>query len=49
MIDGNDVNGVAGGIRAMMEVELPRAGHLSNLEAPREFSQALVDFLGSPL
>ena len=30
-------------------VRLPRAGHLSNLEVPREFSIALADFLASPL
>lgn len=30
-------------------VKLLRAGHLSNLESPREFSTALADFLASPL
>jgi pimeloyl-ACP methyl ester carboxylesterase len=30
-------------------VEIPRAGHLSNLEAPGEFSAALADFLLAPL
>ncbi len=30
-------------------VKLLRAGHLSNLEAPREFSVAVADFLASPL
>lgn len=30
-------------------VKLPGAGHLSNLERPREFSHALADFLASPL
>lgn len=30
-------------------VDLPRAGHLSNLEAPDEFSAALADFLVAPL
>lgn len=30
-------------------VDIPRAGHLSNLEAPETFSDALVDFLVAPL
>jgi pimeloyl-ACP methyl ester carboxylesterase len=30
-------------------VRIPRAGHLSNLEAPEEFSAALADFLVAPL
>jgi pimeloyl-ACP methyl ester carboxylesterase len=30
-------------------VDIPRAGHLSNLEAPEEFSAALADFLVAPL
>ena len=30
-------------------VDIPRAGHLSNLEAPDEFSAALADFLAAPL
>ena len=30
-------------------VKLPRAGHLSSLESPRDFSTALCDFLTSPL
>ena len=30
-------------------VDIPRAGHLSNLEAPDEFSAALADFLVAPL
>lgn len=30
-------------------VRIPKAGHLSNLEAPEEFSAALADFLVAPL
>ena len=30
-------------------VDIPRAGHLSNLEAPEHFSAALADFLAAPL
>ena len=30
-------------------VDIPRAGHLSNLEAPDHFSAALADFLSAPL
>ena len=30
-------------------VRLPRAGHLSSIESPRDFSTALCDFLTSPL
>jgi pimeloyl-ACP methyl ester carboxylesterase len=30
-------------------VTLPRTGHLSSMEAPREFAAALADFLTSPL
>ena len=30
-------------------VDIPRAGHLSNLEAPGHFSAALADFLNAPL
>ena len=30
-------------------VDIPHAGHLSNLEAPEEFSAALTDFLVAPL
>ena len=30
-------------------VDIPRAGHLSNLEAPDAFSAALADFLAAPL
>lgn len=30
-------------------VNIPRAGHLSNIEAPEEFSAALADFLVAPL
>jgi pimeloyl-ACP methyl ester carboxylesterase len=30
-------------------VDIPQAGHLSNLEAPDEFSAALADFLAAPL
>ena len=38
----------AGIPRARM-VDIPRAGHLSNLEAPDEFTAALADFLVAPL
>jgi pimeloyl-ACP methyl ester carboxylesterase len=40
---------MAARLRRCRLVRLPRAGHLSNLEAPREFSIALADFLASPL
>jgi pimeloyl-ACP methyl ester carboxylesterase len=36
-------------IRRSNLVLLPRAGHLSNLEAPEQFSTALCDFLAAPL
>jgi 3-oxoadipate enol-lactonase len=29
-------------------VTIPEAGHLSNIEQPAAFNQALQDFLGSP-
>ena len=36
-------------IRRTHLVDIPRAGHLSNLEAPDQFSAALADFLIAPL
>jgi pimeloyl-ACP methyl ester carboxylesterase len=35
-------------VRSMLVV-LPDAGHLSNMESPDAFSQALADFLASPI
>jgi 3-oxoadipate enol-lactonase len=44
-----DSEAMAARLRRSRLVKLPRAGHLSSLEAPRDFSVALSDFLTSPL
>lgn len=45
----DDSDAMAARIARCNVVKLPRTGHLSNLEAPREFAVALADFLQSPL
>ena len=44
-----DAAAMRGRISRAHLVDIPRAGHLSNLEAPEEFSAALADFLVAPL
>jgi pimeloyl-ACP methyl ester carboxylesterase len=45
----SDSEAMAGQLPRSRLVKLARAGHLSNLESPRDFSVALCDFLTSPL
>jgi 3-oxoadipate enol-lactonase len=40
-----EMQGIADAINGARFLEIPRAGHLSNLEAPAAFNQAVIDFL----
>lgn len=42
-----DCRAMAGSISGARFVQVPDSGHLSNLENPKEFNSALLDFLRS--